>query len=305
LFAPVAQYSGARPFGSGDERLDGSRSFAVSLDDRGSPTNGREAGQKISDRPDSDSHRDVVMVVCPGREPTAHDVVVNLAAAYAEAGERVLVVTTAGLRSTRPVGVSGADGPMATVVPVPGAIAEEPPYGHPDNPTQPLPVVGSGASMASGGPPTVPTGSVRVQPPPPAAQARSAVTVEEVVAKCRPQRVSGVSMLPLAELLRGPGEVATRGSAVISAARQIADVVLVEAPGMLAMPDAEALVRSVDAVVVVAQSFHTRVGQATRSGELLRRSGAPTLGVVLTDVEVRPKDLREGSRRTDVRSESF
>jgi Mrp family chromosome partitioning ATPase len=100
-------------------------------------------------------------------------------------------------------------------------------------------------------------------------------------------------MLQLGDLLRGPGEVPTRGSEVVSVARQIADVVLVEAPAMLAIPDAEALVRSVDAVIVVAQSFHTTVGQATRSGELLRRSGAPTLGVVLTDVEVRPKDLRQ------------
>ncbi len=306
LFAPVAQYSSEGPAGSGDTHLNGSRSFAATSDDRGSPSNGSEAGQQASDLVRSDPRRDVVMVVCPAREPTAHEVVVNLAAAYAEAGERVLVVTTTDLRSIRP-GFSG-DGtgsPMANVVPVPGAIAQEPSDEPSDSPTQPLPVVGAGAPVYSGGLPTAPSAGVRVEPATRAAHTRSAVTVEEVVAKCRPQRVSGVSMLQLGELLRGPGEVPARGSAVISAARQIADVVLVEAPGMLAVPDAEGLARAVDAVIVVAQSFHTTVGQATRSGELLRRSGAPTLGVVLTDVEVRQKDLRKSSRGTDVRSESF
>ncbi len=99
--------------------------------------------------------------------------------------------------------------------------------------------------------------------------------------------------------------VPTRGSEIVSAARQIADVVLVEAPGILATPDAEALVRSVDAVIVVAQSFHTTVSQATRSGELLRRSGAPTLGVVLTAVEVRPKELKGSPSGNDVRNDPF
>ncbi len=109
LFAPLAQNSGAGSSGNGDDHLDGSRTLVASLDDRGSPSNGNQAGQLPSDRPGSDSRRDVVMVVCPGREPTAHEVVVNLAAAYAEAGERVLVVTTTGLRSIRPVGLSGVD----------------------------------------------------------------------------------------------------------------------------------------------------------------------------------------------------
>ena len=96
------------------------------------------------------------------------------------------------------------------------------------------------------------------------------VTVEEVVARCVPQRVSGVSKLQLGELLRGPGELATRGNDVVTTAREIADVVIVDAPAVLGTPDAEALVRCVDAVLVVAESYVTTVNNARRSGELLR-----------------------------------
>lgn len=241
----------------------------------------------------------MIMVVCPGREPTAQEVVVNLAAAFAEAGDRVLVVTTKGLRPGTPgdLPATRADAPRATVVPVsvPASTVQVPAGGHDDTPpTQPLPVAGGEGSMPSVGQPTEPSGTAGVEP---TRQTRRDVTVDEVIARCVPQQVSGVSMLQLGDLLRGPGEVATRGNAVVSAARQIADVVLVDAPGILATPDAEALVRCVDAVIVVAQSFHTTVGQATRSGELLRRSGSPTLGVVLTNVEVRPKDLKAATFR--------
>jgi Mrp family chromosome partitioning ATPase len=297
MFAPVAQYVDARPAGNGYEHFEGRYAGDAATDNhRRSPSESREDGQSRTDRPASDSDRDVVMVVCPVREPTAHDVITNLAAAYAEAGERVLVVTTTDLRSIRQVGLAGAGADARRT-----ATTGE----HADSPTQPLPVVGGGGPILPGGLPKGHPAAVQVEAAPRATHAPGAVSVEEVVAKCRPQRVSGVSMLQLGDLLRGPGEVATRGSAVVAAARQIADVVLVEAPGILATPDAEALVRCVDAVVVVAQAFHTTVGQATRSGELLRRSGAPTLGVVLTNVETRSKDLREGSSRVSVSADPF
>jgi len=123
-------------------------------------------------------------------------------------------------------------------------------------------------------------------------QTRWPVTVEEVAAHCRPQQTAGVFSLHLGELLRGPGELATRGRDVLTAARQVADVVLVEVPSLLGTPDGEAVVRSVDVVVVVAQCFWTRVDQATRASNLLRQIQAPTLGVVLTEVEMSRKDLK-------------
>ena len=102
--------------------------------------------------------------------------------------------------------------------------------------------------------------------------------------------------MELGELLRGPGEMATRGNEVLAATRQIAEIVLVEVPSLLATPDAEAVSRSVDAIVVVAECYYTTVNQATRSAGLLRRIGTPVLGVVLTAVEMSRKDLKKMSR---------
>jgi Mrp family chromosome partitioning ATPase len=67
---------------------------------------------------------------------------------------------------------------------------------------------------------------------------------------------------------------------------------LVEVPSLLGTPDGEAVVRSVDVVVVVAQCFWTRVDQAKRASNLLRQIQAPTLGVVLTELEMSRKDLK-------------
>jgi Mrp family chromosome partitioning ATPase len=124
---------------------------------------------------------------------------------------------------------------------------------------------------------------------------RSPFSVEEVAAHCRPQQIHGVLRLELGELLRGPGEMATRGNEVLAAARQIADVVLVEIPSLLATPDAEAVSRSVDAIVVVAECYYTTVSQATRSAGLLRRIGTPVLGIVLTAVELNRRELKKMS----------
>ena len=124
-------------------------------------------------------------------------------------------------------------------------------------------------------------------------RARQPVTTEEVIAHCIPQQIAGVARLQLGSLLRGPGEMATRGNEVLAVARNVADIVLVEVPAMVATPDAEALARACDAVVVVAECFYTRVGPATQASQILARIGAPTLGVVMTQVEMRKKDVRK------------
>jgi Mrp family chromosome partitioning ATPase/capsular polysaccharide biosynthesis protein len=235
--------------------------------------------------------RDVILITSSSTEPTESEVVLNLAAAYAEAGERVLVVSTTDLRSNRQP-ISGAVPVRAAAQPVPSPAVQVHAGGIPENPTQPLPVVRLGAPGTVSDPPTEQVSAVGGGVAAGGPNGRSAVTVEEVVARCMPQRVSGVSRLQLGELLRGPGELATRGNAIISTAREIADVVIVEAPAVLGTPDAEALVRCVDAVLVVAESYCTTVRQARRAGELLRRVAAPTLGVVLTEVEMTRKELK-------------
>jgi Mrp family chromosome partitioning ATPase len=177
--------------------------------------------------------RQVVLVVSPGVEPTRALVVTNLAAAFAEAGEQALIVTTADLRDR--------DRNEDTLVVAP---------------------VGVGAPTA-------------------------AVVAEST----RPTGMAGVRSLAFSSLIEGPGQLATRSAAVLAAAREVADVVIVDAP-LLAVHDAEALVPAVDVVLVVVESWWTRVDQATRSGAFLRRISAPVLGAVLTEIRLGRKDLR-------------
>jgi len=69
----------------------------------------------------------------------------------------------------------------------------------------------------------------------------------------------------------------------------------VEVPPLLAIHHAEALVHSVDAVLVVAECRVTTFDQARRAGDLLRRMGAPVLGVVLTNVRLERADIRHSA----------
>ena len=75
--------------------------------------------------------------------------------------------------------------------------------------------------------------------------------------------------------------------------RQLADVVIVEVPPLLAVSHGEALARAVDVVVIVAACRSTTINQAQRAGEILRRMGAPVLGVALTDVRLSPRTSRQ------------
>jgi MinD-like ATPase involved in chromosome partitioning or flagellar assembly len=126
-----------------------------------------------------------------------------------------------------------------------------------------------------------------------------------VASSTRPTEVAGVRSLAFSRLIEGPGQLATRSAAILAAARQMADVVIVDA-ALLAVHDAEALVPAVDVVVVVVESWWTRVDQAILSGTFLRRISAPVLGAVLTEVQLGKKDLRrviEPRPRTDADAE--
>ena len=83
-----------------------------------------------------------------------------------------------------------------------------------------------------------------------------------------------------------------RAPGIIRAARDLADVVIVEAPPLLAYHDTEALSQAVDVVLVVGDCDETKLERAKRAGELLRRINAPILGVVLTSVEIGTRDIR-------------
>jgi Mrp family chromosome partitioning ATPase len=178
--------------------------------------------------------RHVVMIASPGDEVTRPAVAANLAAVYAEAGQRVIVASTADLGVGQPV-LTGISEALFT-----GDI-------HP----------------------------------------------VDVEARLQPTRVDNVARLPLTMFLRNSGQLVTRGKELLDTARSVSDVIIVETPGLLSVHHAEALSHAVDALVVVGECGTTRIADAQKVSDLLRRIGAPILGVVLTNV--RPQGRAKAS----------
>ena len=199
------------------------------------PLGSTKIGVSDSDVADQPGHeplntRQVVMVVSPGEETARPVVVTNLAASYARAGLRVLVMSTLDVRTSES---SGAPSDLATDV--------------------------SSVDLA-----------VRMQQ----------------------TLVENVSTVSLSEFVANSAQLVVRAPGIIRAARDLADVVIVETPSVLAYHDAEALSKAMDVVVVVGDCAETKLEDAKRAGELLRRMHAPVLGVVLTSVEIGTRDIR-------------
>jgi Mrp family chromosome partitioning ATPase len=119
------------------------------------------------------------------------------------------------------------------------------------------------------------------------------IRTEDVEARLEPSRLECVSRLPLGPFVANSGQLVNRAPAILEAARSISDVVIVEVPPLLAVHHAEALAHLVDVVVVVAECKFTTFDDARHAGDLLRRMGAPVLGVVLTNVHLRQRDVRQ------------
>jgi len=175
--------------------------------------------------------RQVVLVVSPGTEDTRAVVAANLGAAFGEAGQRAIVISTADIDS-----------------------------GH--------------------------RGARALGPPP-------HVTPSELQTELQPSRVPNVARLSLRPFVGNSGQLVTAAPVIMRAAREIADAVIIEVPPLLAVHHGEALMHAVDVVVVVGECGTTTVSHARRAGDLLRRMGAPVLGVVLTQVRLDKKDIRQ------------
>ena len=183
--------------------------------------------------------RQVIMVVSAGTEATRPLVVTNLAATFADGGQRVLVMSTHDLHASNRASPRGQD-PTAPIAP------------------------------------------------------------EAIEGALRPSPLANVSSVPLIPFVANSGQLALRMPAVLEAARHLADVILVEAPPLLGFHDAEALAPSVDVVLVVGECLATTFDQAKRSGDLLRRIGAPVIGVALTNMRMGSRDIRRSVEKPQV-----
>ncbi len=178
--------------------------------------------------------RQVVLVVSAVAEESRPVVVANLCATYAEAGQRVIVVTTNDLDS-------GAR---------------------------------SGDQRNVSGP----------------------VTAVDVQSQLRPSNLEEVSTLSLRPFVRTSGRLVTRAKAVLDAARELADVIIVEAPPLIDFHHGEALLHAVDVVLIVAECQTTTTEDADEAGSILRKLGAPVLGVVFTNMPVSRQEARRRAR---------
>ena len=120
-----------------------------------------------------------------------------------------------------------------------------------------------------------------------------AVTPEDVEVRLEPSWVDRVFRLDLRHFIENSGQLVLRMPTVLEATRAQADVVIVEAPPLLAVHHVEALSNMVDVVLVVGECGTTSFDEARRSGDLLRRMAAPVLGVVLTNVRLQYRDPRQ------------
>jgi capsular exopolysaccharide synthesis family protein len=92
----------------------------------------------------------------------------------------------------------------------------------------------------------------------------------------------GVRLLPSGSPVDNPAQLLTESAALISAARQLFDYIVIDTPPLLVANDATELAGTADAVIMVAKADRTSRDTARRATEVLERVGAPLLGVVIS-----------------------
>lgn len=194
----------------------------------GDPMSELDVAQREYEIP-GEGTRKVVLVLSPGDEPSRSVLVANLAATYAEAGERAVVINAGDIESGLQRG--------------PAPEVEEP-------------------------------------------------TLERLGAELRPTALPSVSTLSLRPFIANSSQLVSRAEPVLSVAREMADVVIIEAPALLAYHHGEALLHVADVVVIVSEYLDTTTTEADQSGDIMRRLGAPVLGVAFCQVPMARKVQR-------------
>lgn len=208
--------------------------------------------------------RRVVMVTSPGEEPTLEDVVTNLATVCAEIGQRVVLLSTAGLASP-------GDDPELE-------LSASPWWGQ-----WPLP--------GNGGEPLTGDGRARLVSGP-----VSRADVEDLLGDTD---IPGVSRLDVRHFVGHPAQLVIRVPEVLAALREIVDVVILEVPSYVSVHHGEGLTPLVDAVLVVGERQKTTVNEVRRTSAALSRLGAPVVGLALTRTRGRTYDWDRDDEELD------
>jgi hypothetical protein len=188
------------------------------------------------------------MVASADEEASLADVVTNLATVCAEIGQRVALVSTAGLDSPE----SGPELPQSTPLwwkqwPSPGGANE-------------LPLEEERARLLHG--------------------PLSGADLEDLLGETG---VPGVSRLDLRYVVGHPVQVVIRVPEVLAALLEIVDVVFLEVPSYLTVHYGQGLTPLADVVLVVAERETTTLDEMRRISAALRHLGAPVVGMALTE----------------------
>lgn len=97
--------------------------------------------------------------------------------------------------------------------------------------------------------------------------------------------VDGLQLLPAGSPATNPADLLSsrRMEALVSALKSKADIVLFDAPPILAVSDAALLASNLDGVLLVVSAGHTRRDHAQRARELLEKIRVRVVGAVLTN----------------------
>ena len=188
------------------------------------------------------------MVASAATEPSLEDVVTNLATVCAETGQRVVLVSTAGLASP------GAESELPQSMPLwwkqwpfPGDDAG-------------LTIEGERRNLLSG--------------------SLNPADVEKLLGETG---IPGVSRLDLRYFVGHPAQVVIRVPEVLTALLDLVDVVFLEVPSYLSVHHGEGLTPLADVVLLVAERETTTVDEMRRISAALRHLDAPVVGLALTD----------------------
>jgi hypothetical protein len=199
-------------------------------------------------------------------EPTLPEVSLNLATVCAEVGQQVALVSTANLAAP----AEGADEP----------------------PMPPLWWMHWPAPEGA-------TTSVEAQRHRLQTETIQAADVEALLGETE---VPGVRRLDLRYFVKHPAQVVIRAPQVVTALRQVVDVVILEVPSYLTVHHGEGLTPLADAVLVVGERDSTKVDALRKTRAALTRLAAPVVGVVLTG-ETQREDLWDVESEDDSEDE--
>jgi capsular exopolysaccharide synthesis family protein len=100
-----------------------------------------------------------------------------------------------------------------------------------------------------------------------------------------PSDIPHVDVITAGTRLERPSSLPARMGALITQARELADVVLIDSPPLLLANDTMDLIPFVDTVLMVSYAGRATAEQAQRASELLTRMRAPVIGVALVGVQ--------------------